>query len=93
MMETKRRLLVLAVMELVLMTLAVLYDFLMPTIVVSAIGALFIFLRKEKFANMGFKRQQDFPKMLLGIFGMAFGWSFVNFGFFLPVLNKVWRVS
>ncbi|MGP6147636.1 hypothetical protein [Jeotgalibaca sp. A122] len=27
--------------------------------------------------------------MLLSIFGMAFGWTFVNFGFVIPTLNHL----
>lgn len=89
MMENRNRLTALAVVELALMAYAVLFDILLPTVVVSAIGFVFLLLRKEKFAVIGFKKPKRFLKMALGVFALAIGWTIVNFGLILPVLNRL----
>lgn len=89
MMESRNRLTALAIVELALMAYAVLFDILLPTVVVSAIGFVFLLLRKEKFAAIGFKKPKRFLKMALGVFALAIGWTIVNFGLILPVLNRL----
>jgi len=88
MMENRNRLTALAIVELVLMAFAVLLDVLLPTVVVSAIGFVFLLLRKEKFATIGFKQPRHFLRRALGVFALAIGWTLVNFGLILPILNR-----
>jgi hypothetical protein len=89
MMENRNRLTALAIVELVLMAFAVLLDVLLPTVFVSAIGFVFLLLRKEKFATIGFKQPRHFLRMALGVFALAIGWTLVNFGLILPILNRL----
>ena len=89
MMENRNRLTALAIVELTLMAYAVLFDIFLPTVVVSTIGFVFLLLRNEKFVAIGFKKPKRFLKMALSIFVLAIGWTIVNFGLILPILNRL----
>lgn len=89
MMANRKRLTALAIVELVLMVSAVLFDVLLPTVVLSAVGFVFLLFRKEKFAEIGFKKPSHFLKMAFGVLSLAIGWTIVNFGLILPILNRL----
>jgi membrane protease YdiL (CAAX protease family) len=88
-MKNSRLSIILAFFELALMVLAVLSDFFLPTLTVSAIGTCFILLRKERFTELGFKKPDRFLKKLLAVFILSLVWTTVDYGLILPVLNHL----
>lgn len=87
--KNKYLLTLLSIFELALVAFVVFFDVLLPTIVVSAIGFVFLLLRKEKFAVIGFRKPGNFLRMVSAVFAWAIGWTAVNFGLILPVLNRL----
>lgn len=87
--KNKYLLTALSIFELALVAFVVFFDVFLPTIVVSAIGFVFLLLRKEKFAAIGFGKKRNFLRMVSAVFVWAIGWTAVNFGLILPVLNRL----
>ncbi len=79
------RLLVLA--ELAAAIAAILLDLLLPTLVVLALMAISLLLRREGPISLGFR--QFAPRLILSAFLLAVFWTMVDFGLILPLLNRL----
>ncbi len=88
-MKSKKVWHVIAVVELIIMILAVYFDVFMPTIIIIGIGLFFLLLRKEKLPFHRLGKGTRLIKVILSIFGLSVMWSAFNFGLFLPVLNHL----
>jgi hypothetical protein len=88
-MKNKKILLLLTVIELVLILLEIYLDFFLPTIVISVFGLAFLFIRKEGFGSLGFKRTEKPLKLIFTILGIAVIWTAVDFGLVRPILNHL----
>lgn len=79
---------VLAIVELVLMAAIIAFDLLIPSLLVAAVGAAFVLIRKEKMPIVmpkGYGSAQFTLRML----GWAAVWSIVQFALIMPVQNHL----
>lgn len=89
MVKNPKLLIALAVLEILLMVLAVAFDLFLPTVLLIAIGLAFLLLRKEKFSDLGFCKAEK-PLKLIGIvFGLSVVWTAVDFWLILPILSHL----
>lgn len=89
MVKNPKPLAALAVLEILLMVLAVAFDLFLPTVLLIAMGLAFLLLRKEKFSDLGFRKTEK-PLKLIGIvFALSVVWTAVDFCVILPVLNHL----
>ena len=79
----------LAALEVAAALAAVLFDVLIPTLVVLAVLAVSLMIRREGFGSLGFRRADQPWRMAGQVFGLTVGWTLVQFGLVMPVLNHV----
>lgn len=78
-----------AVVELALATVAVLRDLFIPTILILGLAALSLLVRRRGPASLGFHRVAHPWRMAGEVFAVMIGWSLLQLGLFMPVLNHV----
>ena len=90
-MNRKRFLQIITLMELAAATAVILLDLLIPTLVVLAMLALSLVLRREGFSTLGFKKLS--LRLCITSFLLAVLWTAVDFGLLLPLLNRLTGAS
>jgi membrane protease YdiL (CAAX protease family) len=85
----KAGLAVLAAAELLLMAAAILFDLLIPSIVVAVTGILFMLVRKERMPVGKLPQKLTKPRFVLLMLGFAVFWSVVEYALIMPVQNHL----
>lgn len=82
------RFIMLAVVELALMVAIIAFDVLIPSLLVAAVGAVFVLIRKEK---MPLAKPEGYgpAQFILLMLGWAVVWSIVQFALIMPVQNHL----
>ncbi len=86
-MKKERIFRLLALIELAAAAVAILLDLLIPTLVVLALMTVSLLLRRERLSSLGFREFP--PRLILSAFLLAAFWTMVDFGLFLPLLNRL----
>lgn len=86
-MNKERLFRLMALAELAAAAAAILLDLLLPTLVVLALMTLSLLLRREGLSSLGFRKFP--PSLILSAFLLAVLWTAVDFGLFLPLLNRL----
>ena len=77
------------VVELIMAALVIWLDLFIPTLVILAVCAISMLVRKERLSALGFKKL-DRPLMAVGfIFLAILGWTLVQLGLIMPVMNHL----
>jgi membrane protease YdiL (CAAX protease family) len=76
-------------LELGIMAVIVLFDLLMPTLLIIGVGLLFMLLRKEGLSPLGFKKEKHVCKTVFLVFLLSVIWTLANFAVTLPILNHL----
>ncbi len=84
---------VIAVFELLLIFSVILLDIFIPTILAFGIGSFFLLIRKEKFTDVGFKKQPKFLRMVGIVFLLAAVWTIIDYSVLLPLLSHITGMS
>ncbi len=86
-MKKERLIRLITLAELAAAAAAILLDLLIPTLVVLALMAISLLLRREGPSSLGFRKFP--PRLILSAFLLAVFWTAVDFGLFLPLLNRL----
>ena len=86
---TFRRLLALA--ELLLMTAAVVFDLLIPSLLIVLFGVAFVLIRKEKMPVASPPKSLGAARFVLLMLGWAVLWTVVQYCLILPVQNHLFK--
>ena len=86
-MKKERLISLMTLAELAAAAAAILLDLLIPTLVVLALMAISLLLRREGLSSLGFRKFP--PRLILSAFLLAVFWTAVDFGLFLPLLNRL----
>ncbi len=76
-----------AAVEVAIATLAVVLDVVVPTIVILALLTVSLVVRREGLATLGFHRLDRPWRGASQVLALTVGWTFVQLGLFLPVLE------
>jgi membrane protease YdiL (CAAX protease family) len=63
------------------------FDVLIPALVILAMMVISFLLRRDKFPGLGFRKFSW--KMPLIVLGLATGWTLVDVGLLMPILNRI----
>ena len=88
-MEKNRRVRTTIFIELGIMAAIVLFDLGMPTLLIIAVGLLFMLVRKERLSHLGFRRVKHVYKTILLVLLLSATWTLVNFAVILPIINHL----
>jgi membrane protease YdiL (CAAX protease family) len=80
---------VVTVIELLLAVTCVVFDILIPTLVILVTMAVTMLYRKEKLSDIGFKKPDRPFRMTIVVLGLSVVWTILVFGLVLPVLNRL----
>jgi len=80
---------ILAILELVAASLVILFDVLLPTVVVFGIVAFSLLIRREGLSTLGFIKREKPLRMVLVVFLLVVVWSLFQLGIVMPVLNRL----
>lgn len=75
--------------EIIIAVLAIVFDLLIPTLVVLAVIVLSLLFRKEKLSSLGFKKPNKLLKMVFIVLLLAIVWTIIQFSITLPLLNHL----
>lgn len=78
-----------AALELVLVTLAVVFDWFVPTFVILGLAAVSLAVRRKGLASFGFSRPRDPGRMTWQILGLVLTWTLLHLALFMPVLERL----
>lgn len=78
-----------AAVEVVLVVVAVLADLLIPTLVMLVLATLSLAVRREWLSTLGLVRVQQPGRLLLTLLGLTAGWTFVQIGLIIPLLERI----
>jgi uncharacterized protein len=79
----------LATVEVLLAAIAVLFDLLVPTIIILALAGISLALRREGPGTLGLRRNPHPRRMAAGVVGLVVVWSLLHRGLFMPILNHL----
>lgn len=79
----------LAAVELLLMAACIIFDLFIPALLVAAIGAVFVIIRREKMPVNAPPKKYGIFKFVLMMLGLAVLWSCVQFGLIMPIQNHL----
>ncbi len=79
----------LAIIELLFIILSIVLDIFLPTIIILAIGLLFILIHKEKFSGIGLNKNSKVLRFVPKVFGLTVVWTIFDYGVVLPILNHL----
>jgi hypothetical protein len=85
----QRSWLVFAVVEVLLCVLAVAFDVFLPTIVILLLASISLAIRRSGPSSLGFRRVQRPRRMTLAVLVLTVGWSLVQLGLTMPILNHL----
>ncbi len=88
-MTRKLDLRVLALLELLIATLIIVLDLFVPTILVLALLAVSLIIRKQGLSTIGFLRGQNTWRMVLMVLLLVVVWTLFQLGIAMPVLNRL----
>lgn len=77
------------IVELGIMAAIVLFDIWIPTLLIIAVGFLFMLVRKERLSHLGFRRVKHVYKTILLVLLLSATWTLVNFAVILPIINHL----
>ena len=80
---------ILAILELVAASLVILFDVLLPTVVILGIVAISLLIRREGLSTLGFIKREKPLRMVLVVFLLVVVWSLFQLGIVMPVLNRL----
>lgn len=75
--------------EIAIAALVIIFDLLIPTVVVLAIIALSLFFFKDTISSLGFKKPNKAHRMIIIVLLLALVWTIVQFSITLPLLNHL----
>ncbi len=78
-----------AIVEVVLAAIAVTRDLFLPSIVILALAGVSLAIRKEGLRTLGFKSLANSKRSALEILGLTVGWTLVQIGVVMPLLNHL----
>jgi membrane protease YdiL (CAAX protease family) len=79
----------LALIEILLMVIVIVFDIMLPSILIVMIGVLFLLIRRDKLPFFKKKVWQKPLHLILYCFGLAITLSLINYGLIIPVLNHL----
>ncbi|MBP6961850.1 MAG: CPBP family intramembrane metalloprotease [Thermotogae bacterium] len=88
-MEKNMKVRMMIIVELGIMAAIVLFDIWIPTLLIIAVGLLFMLLRKEGLSLLGFKIEKPVYKTVFSVFLLSVIWTIINFTVILPIINHL----
>jgi membrane protease YdiL (CAAX protease family) len=86
---TSRLWAIVATGEVVIATALVLLDVLIPSLVLVALAAVSVAVRRQTFASLGFHRVAHPRRLTMTVLAVVLAWSLLQLGLVMPVLNHV----
>ncbi|MFZ2456142.1 MAG: type II CAAX endopeptidase family protein [Candidatus Altiarchaeia archaeon] len=80
---------IILIIEVIAVALVIIFDFFLPTLVILALAAFSLLIRKENIKALGFKKIDKPLKMVGTIFLLSLIWSVILLAFIMPVLNHL----
>jgi hypothetical protein len=80
---------VFALVEVLLAAAAVAFDLFLPTIVILLLASISLAIRRTGASSLGFRRVRRPARMALAVFVLTVGWSRVQLGLTMPILNRL----
>ena len=80
---------ILAAVEVLLAGAVVILDVFIPTLVVLAMAAVSLAIRRQRPSALGFRRTPSPGRMILAVFGMTVVWDLFQIGLTKPILNTL----
>jgi len=80
---------VVALAEVVLSAAAVAFDLFLPTIVILLLASISLAIRRTGPSSLGFRNVQQPGRMVVAVFVLTIGWSLVQLGLTMPILNHL----
>jgi uncharacterized protein len=80
---------VFALVEVLLAAAAVAFDLFLPTIVILLLASISLAIRRTGPSSVGFRRVRRPARMALAVFVLTVGWSLVQLGLTMPILNRL----
>ncbi|MBJ7328953.1 MAG: CPBP family intramembrane metalloprotease [Solirubrobacteraceae bacterium] len=78
-----------ATLELALCAAAVLFDLLLPTLLILAIATVSLRVRRRRFADLGFHRPASPGRLVAITIALTVAWTALQLGLFLPILEHL----
>lgn len=83
-----------ALIELVIASVVVIGDWIVPTLVLLAMAAVSLAIGRERPESLGFTRGYiPFGSMSSRVVGIIVGWTVVQIGLIMPLLNRVFNTT
>jgi uncharacterized protein len=80
---------VLAVLEIGVVTVLVILDFFIPTLIILLLVAISLAVRKESPSTLGFHHSPGAAQMAATVLGLTALWDLFQIGLTMPILNRV----
>ena len=80
---------VLAIIEVVLATIVIALDVVVPTFVILALVAVSLAIRREPLSTLGFKKDHHPMRMAARVLAMVVVWSLLQLAVFMPLMNHL----
>jgi membrane protease YdiL (CAAX protease family) len=80
---------VLAVLEIVAVTVLVILDYFIPTLIILPLVAISLAARRQKPSALGFRRSPRAVQMTATVLGLTLVWDLFQIGLTMPILNRV----
>jgi uncharacterized protein len=80
---------VFALVEVLLAAAAVAFDLFLPTIVILLLASISLAIRRTGPSSLSFRRVRRPARMALAVFVLTVGWSLVQLGLTMPILNRL----
>jgi len=80
---------ILAAVEVVLAGTAVILDVFLPTLVLLALAAVSLAVRRQRPGALGFRRSTRPGRMIAAVFGLTVAWDLFQIGLTKPILNRL----
>jgi hypothetical protein len=80
---------ILAAVEVLLAGAAVILDVFIPTLVLLALAAVSLAVRRQRPSALGFRRSTRPGRMIAAVFGLTVAWDLFQIGLTKPILNRL----
>ena len=78
-----------AIVEIFIAATVIVLNLFLPTLVILGIMAISLLIRKEKIQTLGFKKSNNWLKMMTTILILVIIWTLLQLSLFMPVLNHL----